>query len=75
MVHMPNRRMTEDDLLNRLIGMVGEFGTQEQLAAHLGITPQYLCDVLKRRRAPGDSILTALGLERVTLYRKRNAAI
>lgn len=70
---LPDRRMTTDDVVNHLLKMVVDFGAQDRLAEHLGITPQYLCDVLKRRRAPGDSILKALGLERVVIYRKKNA--
>lgn len=34
------------------------------------ISAAYLCDVLRGRRAPGDSILAALGIERVVSYRK-----
>lgn len=44
--------------------------SQKALAAELGITPSYLCDVLQGRREPGPQVLRALGLERVISYRE-----
>ena len=44
--------------------------TQKQLAAELGLSVQYLADVMTRRREPGPKVLEALGLERVVSYRK-----
>jgi hypothetical protein len=46
--------------------------SQVAVAKELGITPQYLCDVLAARRAPGKSILDALGLEKLVSYKKVN---
>lgn len=46
---------------------------QVAVAAELGVSPQYLNDVLNERRDPGDSILAPLGLERVVTYRRRKA--
>ena len=37
-----------------------------------GVSQQYVNDVLKGRREPGESILKALGLERVVSYRRKN---
>ncbi len=45
--------------------------TQRQVADDLGVSAQYLTDVLKGRRAPGKKILDGLGLERLIIYRKR----
>jgi transcriptional regulator with XRE-family HTH domain len=45
--------------------------TQRQVADDLGVSAQYLTDVLKDRRAPGKKILDGLGLERLIIYRKR----
>lgn len=39
-------------------------------AKELGVSPQYLSDVLHRRRDPGPLILQAIGLERVVTYRR-----
>jgi transcriptional regulator with XRE-family HTH domain len=45
-------------------------GTQEQLAARIGISPAYLCDVLKGNRKPKGKVLEFLGLEELTMYRE-----
>ena len=45
--------------------------SQKALAAELGITASYLCDILKGRREPGQSVLDALGMERVITYRSK----
>ena len=45
--------------------------TQKALADDLGLSKQYLCDVLRGRREPGPKILSALKLERVVTYRRK----
>ncbi len=45
--------------------------TQKQVAENLGVSQQYLCDLLQERRKPGDKILAALGLEKVVTYRRK----
>jgi transcriptional regulator with XRE-family HTH domain len=49
-----------------------ESKSQRAVAQELGVSPQYLCDVLAERREPGKSILDALGLEKKVSYRKIN---
>lgn len=44
--------------------------TQVDLAKTLGVTPQYLSDVLRGKREAGRKILTALGLQRVITWSK-----
>ena len=46
--------------------------TQKNVADMLGISPQYLCDVVQGRREPGPKILDALHLERLVIYRRKN---
>ncbi len=53
-----------DYLRSRINGM-----TQAAFAKQLGISPQYLGDVLNGRREPGGTILHAIGFERVVRYR------
>jgi hypothetical protein len=43
--------------------------TQLSLARKLGISAQYLHDILNARREPGESVLGYLGLEKVVVYR------
>lgn len=45
--------------------------SQAEMAKKIGISPQYLHDVLNERRGPGEKILDFLGLEKVVLYRRR----
>lgn len=44
---------------------------QKDCAAKLGVSPQYLNDVLCGRKEPGNKILKPLGFERVVSYRKK----
>lgn len=48
--------------------------TRTALAAELGISDGYLRDVLKDRRPASDRLLDALGLERITLIRRKRKA-
>jgi len=47
--------------------------TQKELAGELGISVQYLNDILAGRRSPGPTVIEALGLEKQVTYRKANA--
>ena len=42
--------------------------TAQQFASKLGISPQYLSDVYNGRRPPGDSITSALQVEKSVVY-------
>ena len=53
------------DIIEELKKRVAEFGTQAALAKDIGITPQYLSDVLRGRRTPGPAIRNYLDVERV----------
>jgi transcriptional regulator with XRE-family HTH domain len=45
--------------------------TWKELAAELGISTAYLCDVLQGRREPGEKILEPMGWERAVEYREK----
>jgi len=45
---------------------------QRELADELGVSEGHLCHVIKGRRRPGERMLKALGLERVTVYLEVN---
>lgn len=49
---------------------VDKAGTQTAFAKKHGISIAYVNDVLQGRRAPGDKILKALGLESQLTYKK-----
>jgi L-lactate utilization protein LutB len=62
--------MTEDDVIARLVAACDKAGGQSAWAKANEVSQQYVQDVIKRRRSPGPGILKALGLERVTTYRR-----
>lgn len=49
-------------------------GSQQAWARQIGISPQYLCDVLMARRDIPDKVLAALGYVRVVIYRRARAS-
>ena len=63
-------RMTTDEVRELLLEMCEEAGSQQAWAKAHRISPQYVTDVLKERRAPGDKILSALGLRRAVTYER-----
>lgn len=60
--------MTKDGLISMLNRKI-EKGSQRTVAASMGVSAQYLNDVLKGKREPGVGFLAALELERVVTYR------
>jgi transcriptional regulator with XRE-family HTH domain len=56
--------LTNDDVLRLLRREKGK-QTQKDFAARLGISQQHLCDILRKRRSPGPTILKYLKLETV----------
>jgi transcriptional regulator with XRE-family HTH domain len=64
--------MTRDKLIAMLLRIKGK-RTQLQLAEELGVSPQYIGDVLAGNREPGKKVLDALKLERVVMYKPVSA--
>lgn len=60
----------EDELVRRLQDMRYQFSTDKEMAEHLGISSQYLHDVVNRRREIGMKFARALGYEPIRMYRK-----
>ncbi len=56
-------------VIAELVELVKRQGSQKQAAKFLGISEQYLADVLRGRRAPGKKVLEALGLQKVVVYK------
>lgn len=55
------------DALGRLHAFVNRYKTRRDAASALGITPQYLSDLLSTRRDLSDKMLAKLGLRRVVV--------
>lgn len=64
--------MNEQDILDRLRAAIEQVGSQRAFADQHGISLQYVNDVLRKRREPGQKILDALGIERVVIYRLKD---
>lgn len=59
---------TEDELREILQDAVIKAGSQQAFAGKAGISQQYLSDLIKGRRTPGDTVLKALGLRKTIYY-------
>jgi hypothetical protein len=67
---------TEQAVLEMLRAACAEAGSRARWAAMHGISGQYLTDVLRGNRSPGDSVLRGLGLKKApALYVPRDAAV
>jgi transcriptional regulator with XRE-family HTH domain len=64
---MPLKKMNVDEFLEFLKKQQGD-QTAQQFASRLGISPQYLSDVYNGRRPPGESITSALKVEKSVVY-------
>lgn len=68
--------MSVDDVRALIKSSIKTAGTAAAWAKTINLSPQYVGDVLHGRRDPGDTILTALGLQRsVTYIRSPRAAL
>lgn len=59
--------MNHQELVRHLKIRVNE-SSQKEVAGKLGVSPQYLNDVLNNRRMPGMKILKPLGLRKDVRY-------
>jgi DNA-binding transcriptional regulator YdaS (Cro superfamily) len=60
--------LTNDDLLDVLNARVVAAGSQQRVASDLGVSPQYLNDVIRFRRPVGPFLADAMGYRRVTMF-------
>ncbi len=60
--------MDEKDVRQLLSMSIKAVGNQYQWATKFKLSPAYVCDVLKGRRAPGPALCTALGIRRIIRY-------
>jgi transcriptional regulator with XRE-family HTH domain len=65
--------MTKEKVIDLLLLRVEKAETNKAAAEALGVSPQYLGDVLRGRTEPAGKMLAALGIERVVTYRKLEA--
>ena len=60
--------MKKKEVIDILYRQVEVYGSQKALAIKIGISPQYLEDILLGRREPGESVLNFLGMQKVVSY-------
>jgi transcriptional regulator with XRE-family HTH domain len=64
---MAVKKMNLEQFLEFLKRQQGD-QTAQQFASRLGVSPQYLSDVYNGRRPPGESITSALKVEKAVVY-------
>lgn len=62
--------LTREKIITILQGRRAALGSQKAVADSLGVSQQYVCDVLNGRREPGKKMLTALGFSKEIGYKQ-----
>lgn len=57
------------EVIRDLQQLVDVMSTQKALAQAIGVSGQYLSDVLRGKREPGEAVLRFLGYEKIVGYR------
>jgi len=65
---MLDKYSTHEQLLLAIVAIVRSCGSQKAAAEHLGVSPQYLSDVLMCRRDIGAKLAKNFGLRPCTIY-------
>lgn len=63
--------LTSADVLCLLKGVVYDMGSQKAAAKSLGISPQYLADVLMMRREVSANLSATLGYDRIVRFKPK----
>ncbi len=61
--------ISKEDIVEELRLLADSMSTRNALAEKIGISPQYLCDILKGKRNPGVKVCKFLRVEPVLVYR------
>lgn len=67
--------MNQQQFVAYLNEQAKRFGEIKAYAESLGVSQQYLGDILNRGKAPGKKVLEATGFERVVVYRRKRGAV
>lgn len=62
------RTITRDEIMKIIRQRLERAGSQRALAKELGISTQYMNDILRNNREPGPLVLRALGIEKHVVY-------
>ena len=69
-IHRVRDPISAEDVRNILEWEIERKGSQKAVAEAAGVSPMFVCYVLRGRRAPTGDLLAYLGLEAVTVYKK-----
>lgn len=61
---------TEKELINILKQSISSNQTQKEIAKQIGVSPQYLHDILWERRKISEDVAKALGFEKVIMFKR-----
>jgi plasmid maintenance system antidote protein VapI len=67
---MDTNGVDSEHILEEIEALIESLGSQNVAAAELGISPQYLSDLLHHRRPVTDSIAQLFGYQKVVTWRK-----
>jgi len=65
------KRLSHEDMW-KILNAAVVISSQKTVAKNLGVSPQYLSDVLKKRRPIAGKLLKAMGYEQVTYFIETN---
>lgn len=65
---MNNDKMTKNDIRIRIAAARRRYGDQRTMAKAMGVSEQYLSDMLNGRRDWSEDLLAHIGVERYTAY-------
>lgn len=60
--------LNADDMLSEVKRWVAASGSQKKAAKLLGVSEQYMTDVLKGRREVGPTLAEALGYDKIVMF-------
>ena len=66
----PNAELTGEEMFQFIVTWVASFKTRKAAADEIGISDQFLCDILHKRRTIPDMILQHLNYTRKVSYMK-----
>lgn len=67
-IDIHNGNLTLDELYEEIRLTVNKWSTQKAFAKKMGISPSYLCDILAKKRIPGEKVLKFFKLKAVTIF-------
>jgi hypothetical protein len=61
---------TREEVIQMLREYVEDCGSQKEAASKIGISAQYMNDLMRGRRSPGPAVLETMKLKRVMVYER-----